>query len=103
MAELAMVFRYGVETRRALEAVKARDGVSFHEQVRRAVEAWLAGQDVPATTREARLEARAARVARLVEDQGAGGEENSAGVLLKAEADTDVTQLRQRLANRGGD
>jgi len=40
-------FRFTPEVREALEAIKARDGVPFSEQLRRAVQLWIAAKTDP--------------------------------------------------------
>lgn len=67
MASHKMVFRYDDELRQALEAIKDRDGVPFHEQVRRAVVAWVEvkGVEVRPTPLAGRQASAAARLGRL--------------------------------------
>jgi hypothetical protein len=69
MACHKMVFRYDDELRRALETIKARDGVAFHEQVRRALLVWVAMKGVELTPAplSGRQASAAARLARLEE------------------------------------
>lgn len=78
----AMVFRYDDTMRAALEAVKERDGMPYHEQVRRAVVAWIATRDLPSAAdtidRHAGVAARLMRLARAEEAQAAA--ESSATV-----------------------
>lgn len=62
-----MLFRYDDVMRQALEAIKIRDGASFHEQVKRAVWMWIAAKGLelhqePHSLRSAALIARAARL-----------------------------------------
>jgi hypothetical protein len=59
-----LLFRYNDELRQALMAIKERDGVPLHEQVRRAVLMWIdARGTTPALApRRAALASRAARL-----------------------------------------
>lgn len=57
-----MQFRYDDTIRRGLEAIKERDGMPYHEQVRRAVLAWLEAKGIALEDRNGK---RAERVARL--------------------------------------
>ncbi len=43
--------------REALSAIKARDGISESEQIRRAIAAWIAGRDVPSPKKAERRRA----------------------------------------------
>ena len=63
-----MLFRYDTEIRQALQAIKDRDGVPIHEQVRRAVLMWIDTRGMPALSpRRTALALRAARLADEIE------------------------------------
>lgn len=62
-----MLFRYDDAIRQAMETIKDRDGASFHEQLRRALMAWLASKGAPPTPRD-RHRALVARATRLTEE-----------------------------------
>ena len=71
MAYHKMVFRYDDPIRQGLETIKERDGMPFHEQVKRAVLMWMAakGVELVATSLSAADQSRAARIVRLAQQE----------------------------------
>jgi hypothetical protein len=71
MAYHKMVFRYDDPIRQGLETIKDRDGMPFHEQVRRAVLMWMAakGVELVATALSEADQSRAARIVRLAHQE----------------------------------